>query len=136
MARRNSLQSKIEQRIAKSRDGAFLTREFRDLGDERQVLRALSKLVAAGQLIRLGYGVYGRAERSELSGKPMLATGFGDASRVALTKLGVIWQPSPAEVAYNEGRSTQVPVNGAVRIKGRFARQLSYRGKALPVFRT
>ena len=30
------------------------------------------------------------------------------------------------ERAYNEGRSTQVPVNPVVRVKGRFSRQLRY----------
>jgi hypothetical protein len=34
-----------------------------------------------------------------------------------------------SERAYNEGRSTQVPVNPVVRVKGRFRRQLRY-GKA------
>jgi hypothetical protein len=133
MPRRNTLQAKIENRIAKSGDEVFLTREFRTLGGERQVLRALSKAVEAGQLIRLGYGVYGRAERSPLSGQPMLAArnGFVGASREALNKLGVAWEPSEWERAYNEGRSTQVPVNAVVRVKDRFSRRLSYRGKPL-----
>ncbi|WP_341645362.1 hypothetical protein [Thauera sp. SDU_THAU2] len=48
MPRRNSLQAKIEQRIAECSDDVFLTREFADLGGERQVLRALSKEVKAG----------------------------------------------------------------------------------------
>lgn len=56
MARRDSVQSKIEARIAESRDGAFLTREFKDLGRKRQVQTALGRLVAAGQLIRTGSG--------------------------------------------------------------------------------
>ena len=64
MARRDSLQAKIEDRIARSGDEVFLTREFRSLGGERQVLRALQNTVAAGKLVRLGYGVYGRAEPS------------------------------------------------------------------------
>ncbi len=133
MARQNSLQNKIECRIAESGDAAFLTREFSDLGAERQVLRALAKLVAEGKLIRLGYGVYGRAETSLLSGRSMLAAqqGFVGAARQALTKLGVAWEPDRWEQAYNEGRSPQVPVNAAVRVKGRFARRLSYRGKSL-----
>jgi hypothetical protein len=57
MARRDSLQAKIEDRIARSGDEVFLTREFRSLGGERQVLRALQNTVAAGKLVRLGYGV-------------------------------------------------------------------------------
>ena len=133
MARRNSLQAQIENRIARSDDEVFLTREFRDLGGERQVLRALGKAVRDGTLIRLGYGVYARAERSRLSGQPILAArgGFLGAAREALTKLGVTWEPTEAERAYNEGRSTQVPVNPVVRVKGRFARRLGYRGNAL-----
>jgi hypothetical protein len=125
--RRNSLQAKIDSRIAKRRDDVFLTREFADLGGRRQVLRALSKIVAAGRLVRLGYGVYGRAFTSKLTGKPQLYNpeGFLGAARTALTKLGVAWEPTVWERAYNEGRSTQVPVNPVVRIKGRFSRRLS-----------
>jgi hypothetical protein len=33
--------------------------------------------------------------------------------------------------AYNEGRSTQVPVNPAVRVKGRFVRRLRYQDAEL-----
>ena len=41
-----------------------------------------------------------------------------------VTKLGATWEPTEAERAYNEGRSTQVPVNPVVRVKGRFSRRL------------
>lgn len=122
-----SLKAKIETRIAKKRgDDVFLTREFRDLGGEDQVLRALRELVRGNQLIRLGYGVYGRAVVSSLTGEPILFSrnGFAGAARQALSKLGVSWEPSEAERAYNEGRSTQIPVNPVVRVKGRFSRRL------------
>jgi hypothetical protein len=36
----------------------------------------------------------------------------------------VSWEPTEAERAYNEGRSTQVPVNPVVRVRGRFSRRL------------
>jgi hypothetical protein len=104
----------------------FLPREFRDLGGEDQILRVLRGLVREKQLVRLGYGVYGRAVVSSLSGKPVLyaQNGFLGAARQALTKLGVRWEATEAERAYNEGRSTQVPVNPVVRVKGRFSRRL------------
>ena len=103
----------------------FLPREFRDLGGEDQVLRALRGMTREGKLVRLGYGVYGRAITTR-SGKPILYSpgGLAGAARQALTKLGVAWEPTQAERAYNEGRSTQVPVNPAVRVKGRFSRRL------------
>jgi hypothetical protein len=129
MVRRTTLRERIETRIARKRgEDVFLPREFADLGGEDQVLRVLRGLVREGRLVRLGYGVYGRAVVSELSGKPILYSpkGFAGAARQALTKLGVTWEPTEAERAYNEGRSTQVPVNPAVRVRGRFSRQLRY----------
>jgi hypothetical protein len=131
--RRRTLRERIEERIAGRRDDVFLTREFRDLGGEDQVLRALRGLVQDGRLMRLGYGVYGRAETSRLSGQPMLAArgGFIDAARQALDKLGVSWEQTEFQRAYNEGRSTQVPINPAVRVKGRFVRKLRYQDTEL-----
>jgi hypothetical protein len=129
MPRRQTLPEKIEQRIDRKKgEDVFLTREFAKLGGEDQVLRALRMLVKKGRLVRLGYGVYGRAVVSRLSGKPMLYSpeGFAGVARQALDKLGVEWEPTEAERAYNEGRSTQVPVNPVVRVKGRFSRQLRY----------
>lgn len=130
---RKTLRDKVEERINRKRDGVFLTREFADLGGEDQVLRALRGLVRDGRLIRLGYGVYGRAILSNLSRKPILynANGFTGAARQALTKLGVKWEPTEAERAYNEGRSTQIPVNPVVRVKGRFSRRLRYENTEL-----
>jgi len=87
--------------------------------------------------VRLGYGVYGRAVVSQLSGEPILYSpnGFLGAARQALTKLGVQWEPTEAERAYNEGCSTQMPVNPVVRVKGRFSRQLRYRNAELVLVR-
>ena len=129
MSRRKTLRDKIEERMARKKgDAVFLPREFADLGGEDQVLRALRRLTDDGRLVRLGYGVYGRAVKSRLSGRPILYSrdGFVGAARQALDKLGVEWEPTEAERAYNEGRSTQVPVNPVVRVKGRFRRQLRY----------
>jgi hypothetical protein len=129
MHRPKTLRRKIEDRIARRKgEDVFLTREFTDLSGEDQVLRVLRSLRQEGRLVRLGYGVYGRAFKSRLSGEPVLlsSNGFISAARQALDKLGVEWESTEAERAYNEGRSTQVPVNPVVRVKGRFSRQLRY----------
>jgi len=133
MRRQQTLRERVEGRIAERRDEVFLPREFRDLGGEDQVLRVLRGLTRDGRLMRLGYGVYGRAERSRLTGQPMLAAqdGFIGAARQALDKLGVAWEQTEFQRAYNEGRSTQVPVNPAVRVKGRFVRRLRYQDTEL-----
>jgi hypothetical protein len=133
LRRRVTLRQRIEARIAKRRDDAFLTREFLDLGGERQVLRALRALTEQGKLIRLGYGVYGRAEISPITKQPMLAgDGFGPVARQVLDKLKVRWEPTTAERDYNEGRSTQVPMTPRVRLRGsRFNRKLRYKAMEL-----
>ena len=128
MRQQRTLRERIETRMArKRRDDVFLPREFRDLGGEDQVLRVLRGLVRDKRLVRLGYGVYGRAVVSRLTGEPLLysANGFFGAARQALSKLGVAWEPTEAERAYNEGRSTQIPVNPVVRVRGRFSRRLA-----------
>src|ERR1700761_6941618 len=115
MARPNSLQTKIEARIAASGDYVFLTREFTDLSGRRQVLRALRKIVAEGRLVRLGCGVYGLATTNGSPDRPTLhhTDGFAGAARTALTTLGVEWEPPDGEPS-------------AVRIKRRFSRRLSF----------
>jgi hypothetical protein len=132
-----TLKQRIEARIARRRADAFLTREFLNLGGERQVLRALRELVEDGKLIRLGYGAYARAEISPLTHQPMLAgDGFGPVSRQVLDKLKVPWEPTEAEREYNEGRSTQVPMTPRVRLRGsRFSRKLRYKAMELTVER-
>lgn len=126
MRQRRTLRERVEARIARKRDSVFLTREFIDLGESDQVLRVLRGLVRDKRLVRLGYGVYGRAIISRLSGEPVLYSpaGFIGAARQALDKLGVKWEPTVWERAYNRRKSTQVPVNPAVRVKGRFSRRL------------
>jgi hypothetical protein len=138
MPRPKTLRDKIETRIArKAGDDVFLTREFTDLSGTDQVLRALRGLVRDGRLVRLGYGVYARAIVSRLSGEPLLYTpnGLSGAARQALDKLGVEWEPTESERAYNEGRSTQIPVNPVLRVKGRFSRRLRDKDRELVVVR-
>ena len=127
MRRPKALRQRIEDRIARrAGEDVFLPREFADLSGETQVARALHGLVRDGKLVRLGYGVYGRAIISRLSGKPILfsANGLASAARQALDKLGVEWEPTEWERAYNEDRSTQIPVRPVLRVKGRFSRRL------------
>ena len=138
MQRRKTLRERIEERIARKKgDDVFLPREFTDLGGYDQVRRALRELVHDKRLVRLGYGVYGRAIVSRLSGEALLYSpnGLSGAARQALDKLGVKWEPTESERAYNEGRSTQIPVNPVLRVKGRFSRRLRDKDRELVLVR-
>jgi hypothetical protein len=135
--RKNSLQTKITDRVARSRRDVFLTGDFADLSGEDQVIRALRGLVSKGKLVRLGKGVYAKARPSQLSGRTVLANpgGFQAVAQQALTRLGVEWTPTEAQRAFAENRSTQLPVNPVVRVRGRFSRKLSFRSSELIIER-
>jgi hypothetical protein len=135
MSNKTTLRVLIKSRINNSQEDVFLPREFYDLGGQDQVLRSLRYMVKDGELIKIGYGVYCKARTSGLTGKPMIfcPDGFIGATRQALDKLGVQWSPSSAEIAYNERKSTQIPVNNVLKIKGRFSRKLQYKNKELVI---
>jgi len=123
MRRSKTLRERIERRIARRKgEDVFLPREFADLGGEDQVLRALRGLVRDKRLVRLGYGVYGRAFVSRLSGEPILycSGGLVGAARQALTKLGVAWELTDIQRQYYAGLSTQIPVIPLSKLRGGF----------------
>jgi hypothetical protein len=94
----------------------------------RSVIVDFAKIVAEGRLVRLGCGVYGLGFTSGLSERPMLfhPNGFIGAARTALTKLGVQWEPTERELAFQQGRTAEAPGVPAVRIRRRFSRRLSF----------
>ena len=61
----------------------------------------------------------------------MNPTGLRGAAREALTSSAYQWEPTESEQAYNEGRSTQIPVNPVLRVKGRFSRRLRDKDREL-----
>lgn len=124
----NSLKSRVEQRVLRKRVDVFTPKDFANLGGEDQVLRALRTLTREQKLIRLGYGVYARARKSSLSGRVVLANpqGLLAVGRQALDRLNVTWELTDAQRDYNSGKSTQIPINPVIRIKGRFSRKLRY----------
>ncbi len=132
-----TLRDRMARRVAKKKCEVFLPEDFADLGGRRQVQRALRQLVDAGVLVRLGWGLYGRAEVNALTGEPMLAApgGFIGAAREALDRLGVQWEVSQDEIELREGRSTQISVRPATRILSRFSRRVTYKGRELLIER-
>ena len=57
----DSLQDRLEKRIARKRGDVFLRADFDDLGGYDQVGRALRGLVRKGRLMKIGQGLYARA---------------------------------------------------------------------------
>ncbi len=131
MPKPESLEARLEKRIARKRGDVFLREDFRDLGDYDQVGRALRKLVRKGQLMKAGYGLYTRARLSVLDGTPTPTKGLRELATEILGRLGIETAPTKLEQAYNAGKTTQVPTGRVIGVRGRIRRKISYNGYPL-----
>lgn len=131
MSRRKgqTLEQRIAGRIARKKDNVFVRADFADLGGYDQVGRELRKLVRGGKLVRVGYGLYARADVSPLSGKTIPNKNLPALATETLRKLNVETRPSSHVRAYNSGRSQQVPTGRMIAVKGRISRKIGYDGK-------
>lgn len=117
MPRKRDLTDLIRDRITRNRRAAAFVREdFLDLGDYDQVGRALRELVMRGELVRVSYGIYAKARRSTVTGKPVPKKPLIAIATEGLRKAGYKVSRSEAAQAYREGRSTQVPARLALNL--------------------
>ena len=121
-----SLEARLEKRLARMRGDVFMREDFSDLGGYDQVGRALLALVRKGQLTKVGYGLYARARPSVLDGKPTPVKGMREIAVEALGRIGVETGPTQYERAYNAGTSTQVPTGRVIGVFGRVRRKIQY----------
>jgi len=122
---RQSLKSRMENTIQRSRRNVFLRRDFARAGGYDQVGRVMRILVADGTLMKLGYGLYAKARLNRLTGRSMLVAegGFNEVAQEVLNRLGVKWTPAKFFKAYQDG-ATQIPANTAVIVSDRFNRKI------------
>ena len=126
--RLKTLESKIGYRISRSKDNAFVLRDFLDLSDRDQVMRVMRKLIKEQKLIKLGQGIYAKTRYSNILNKTIPAQTLPTLAKEAMLKFGVKSYPSSADNAYNQGRSTQVPTGRLIGVKQRFSRRIAYDG--------
>jgi hypothetical protein len=128
--RPETLEAGLLKRIAHKRGDVFLRVDFADLGGYDQVGRTLRELVTKGRLVKVGQGLYPRAEPSLITGDPVPAGGLATLSE-ALRRVGVETLPSRLERAYNAGETTQVPTGRVVGVSRRVRRKIGYGNVAL-----
>ncbi len=123
-----TIRNRIAERIRRTRKtDVFLRQDFADLGAYDVIGRELRKLVRDGALVQVGYGLYARAKRSVLSGKPIPVTPLIDIGYQALRRLGYSPTPSKAALDYIEGRTTQVPAGDRIAVPGaRVKRKITF----------
>lgn len=123
---RRTLKQQMETRINRRKADVVLRADFADLGDYDQVGRVLRILVKEEILVKLGQGIYAKAKRSAFTGELVPQGGIIQATREALTKLGVKVLPSSLERAYNADSSTQVPTGRLIGTNKRVRRVIRY----------
>lgn len=129
---KKSLKFKVLERIEQKISSIIVLRDdIDDMGSPRQISRCFKDLVDMGVLVKIGYGIYAKANKSNTLNKPVIQGGFGQACKEALNKKGIKWESGSAEKAYNSGESTQVPVRTIVQLKSRYRGRLSYGNRKL-----
>ena len=123
-----NLETKILKRIARKSANVLLRDDFKDLGGYDQVGRVLKHLAEKGELIKIGYGLYAKVKTSSITGETVPVATLPKLGKEALSRLKVETAPTKAELAYKEGRSTQVPTGRMIGVKGRIARKIGYKG--------
>ncbi|NEP57104.1 MAG: hypothetical protein F6K31_08780 [Symploca sp. SIO2G7] len=121
-----TIQAQIADRIACSQDQVFTRQDFKDFANYKQIGRSLSQLVAKGQIMKIGYGLYAKAGISPLSNRIVPLRGLRDLATEALKKLNIEVVPSSYDRAYNEGRTSQIPTGRVIGVKKRTARKIGY----------
>jgi hypothetical protein len=127
----STLKSKIKYRLSRSKETVFTPQEFFDLSDRDQVGRALRQLIAEGLLIRFGYGLYAKADKSPYSGNIVPQKALPALAEEALKKMGVKVVASTAMQLYNSGKTTQVPTGRVIGVQGRISRKMGYNGQSV-----
>lgn len=122
---------KMRERLISLPSVVVLRKDFSDIGNYRVITDGLRKLVAEKRLVKISFGIYAKAYQSDFSEVVLVQGGVDFALRQALTRLGKHWEPGRAEIAYNEGKTTQVPVKNIVRLKARCRRRIVYKKSEL-----
>ena len=129
---KTTIQERIESSLSRSGGKVFLRREFDRFGGYDQVGRALRGVISKGLLVKAGYGVYVKARKSSLTGKPVPVEPLVDIGIAVLSKLGIDARPSSAAAGYLAGRSTQMPMAEALSVgNARVCRKIGFGAKTL-----
>lgn len=124
----NSIADRIARRVARSKRNVFLRGDFEGFGSYDAIGRALRRITDSGRLVQIGYGLYARAEKSPLTGKPAPVVGIRRLATEALERLGKTVTESSSARDYNRGRTTQVPTGRTIAVKDRVRRRIGYDG--------
>ncbi len=123
-----TLEKRIQYRIKRQKESAFLLSDFQDLSDKDQIMRALKKLIAKKLIIKVGQGVYARAKISNLTGEVIPEKTLREIGLETLKKLNVKIIENDYASEYNSQKTTQVPTGRLIKVLGRITRKIGFNG--------
>lgn len=127
-----TIEERLNQSLKWSKANVFLRKDFGKLGSYDQVGRALRQATRKGKLVKAGYGVYVRARKSSLSGKPVPVISLVEVGLQALRKLGVKADVGSSARAYRDGTTTQMPMATVVSVgKARVSRRIGFSNQTI-----
>ncbi len=126
-----TVRGRIEARLLASGEQAFVRADFEGFGSPRQVGRVLRELSDAGMIVRVGLGIYAKARKSTLTGRPVPAADLLSIGFEALRKLGIDARASRAMKALSDGRSTQVPMVLAIAVDRPVGRKIGFGSQSI-----
>lgn len=129
MTQAKSLESRIETRIRRSKDCAFMPTDFLDLSTRNQIHKALRKLIEQDILIRIGHGVYAKAKISSLTHKVTPVSNLRSIAVDILRKIGVQVLSTQFEQDYKNGKSTQIPTGLVIGVDRQVNRKIGFNGR-------
>ncbi|RYY80523.1 MAG: S-adenosylhomocysteine hydrolase [Moraxellaceae bacterium] len=121
-----TIKSRIQVRIKRAKRYVFMRQDFNDIADYDQIGRVLRTLVQEGELLKVGYGIYTKARKNQITGKIMPACPEGADAVIleALQRLDVKITLGDATEKYLSGESTQIPAFTQIQTPSRFKRHL------------
>ncbi|WP_298733992.1 DUF6088 family protein [uncultured Chitinophaga sp.] len=126
MKKKRTLESRMYERIRRTKSTVLLRQDFADLGDYDQVGRGLKSLTEKQKLIKISQGIYAKTRKSVATGKIIPAEPLPDLAKKALNRLGIKTSLTQAEIAYEQGRSTQIPTGRQIAVNRRITRRIGF----------
>lgn len=128
-----TIASKVKTRVNRSKRYVFARADFSDIAGYDQVGRELRKLVKAGLLIRIGYGLYSKARTNSITGEIMPASPGGADGVIleAIEKLGVDYKFDDFSQRSIDGDSLQIPASFQIITNNRFKRKIIVSNRAV-----
>ncbi len=105
-----TIKDRMIRSVSMRRSEIVLRSDFERMGSQSQISRVLVDFVREGRLVRIGYGVFAKARRSSLSGKPVPRQPLEVLVAEALRRLNIEASVGQPEQEYASGKSTQVPI--------------------------